>query len=160
MEVSVFQCVTTTFLPSLLLCEVEFGLLRQVWETEGVEGADIDDIVWSMMDLSLDQSIYSLQDRNTFLGLIENARQAQQPRRQAQLYSTYRPQLRTASAPEHPSILISFNPSIATPPRTASPTRLFVTVGQKETERLTLQRHCATRTAEHDGDHGLSPQPK
>ena len=78
MEVSGFQCVTTTFLPSLLLHEVESELLRQVRGTERVDSDEIDDIVRSMMDLSLDQIICSLQDQNTFPVLIENARRARQ----------------------------------------------------------------------------------
>ena len=144
MEVPIFQYVTRTFLPS---CCAKWspGL-----ETEG---AEIDDIVCLvMMDLSLDQIICSLQNRNTFPVLIENARQARQPqplcgpgcaqrtnRITTDPLSTSRAtsiippflDLQTASAPKHPSIPISFNPSIATPPRTASPTGSFVTVDQK-----------------------------
>ena len=135
-------------------------LLRRVRETEGVEDDEIDDIVRSMMELSLDQIVCSLQDRNTFLGQIENARQARQPQplsapvldalnepialppmtsRAASASSTLLdPQTlaATASAPEHPSTPVSFNPSVATPPRTASPTGSFATAGQGEKERL------------------------
>jgi len=134
-------------------------LLRRVRETEGVEDDEIDDIVRTMMELSLDQIVCSLQDRNTFLGQIENARQARQPpplsapvldalnepiafpptSRAASTSSTLLdPQTlaATASAPEHPSTPVSFNPSVATPPRTASPTGSFATAGQGEKERL------------------------
>ena len=54
-------------------------LLRRVRETKEVGDDEIEDIVQSMMELSLDQIVCSLQDRNTFLGQIENARQARQP---------------------------------------------------------------------------------
>jgi polyadenylate-binding protein len=134
-------------------------LLRRVRETDGVEDDEIEDIVRSMMELSLDQIVCSLQDRNTFLGQIENARQARQPQplsapvldalnepialpptsRAASANSTLLdPQTlaATASAPEHPSTPLSFNPSVATPPRTASPTGSFATAGQGEKERL------------------------
>jgi polyadenylate-binding protein len=134
-------------------------LLRRVRETDGVEEDEIDDIVRSMMELSLDQIVCSLQDRNIFLGQIENARQARQPQplsapvldalnepialpptsRAASTSSTLLdPQTlaATASAPEHPSTPVSFNPSVATPPRTASPTGSFATAGQGEKERL------------------------
>lgn len=135
-------------------------LLRRVRETEGVEDDEIEDIVRSIMELSLDQIVCSLQDRNTFLGQIENARQARQPQplsapvlnalnepialppttsRAASTNSTLLdPQTlaATASAPEHPSTPISFNPSVATPPRTASPTGSLSTAGQGEKERL------------------------
>ncbi len=135
-------------------------LLRRVRETDGVEDDEIDDIVRTMMELSLDQIVCSLQDRNTFLGQIENARQSRQPQplsapvldalnepialppttsRAASASSTLLdPQTlaATASAPEHPSTPVSFNPSVATPPRTASPTGSFATAGQGEKERL------------------------
>ena len=135
-------------------------LLRRVRETDGVEDDEIEDIVRSMMELSLDQIVCSLQDRNIFLGQIENARQARQPQplsapvldalnepialppttsRAASTSSTLLdPQTlaATASAPEHPSTPVSFNPSVATPPRTASPTGSFATAGQGEKERL------------------------
>jgi polyadenylate-binding protein len=135
-------------------------LLRRVRETDGVEDDEIDDIVRSMMELSLDQIVCSLQNRNTFLGQIEIARQCRQPQplsapvldalnepialrpttsRAASASSTLLdPQTlaATASAPEHPSTPVSFNPSVATPPRTASPTGSFATAGQGEKERL------------------------
>ena len=134
-------------------------LLRRVRETDGVEDDEIEDIVRSMMELSLDQIVSGLQDRNTFLGQIENARQARQPQplsapvldalnepialpptsRAASTSSTLLdPQTlaATASAPEHPSTPVSFNPSVATPPRTASPTGSFATAAQGEKERL------------------------
>ena len=134
-------------------------LLRRVRETEGVDEDEIDDIVRSMMELSLDQIVSGLQDRSTFFGQIENARQARQPQplsapvldalnepialpptsRAASTSSTLLdPQTlaATASAPEHPSTPVSFNPSVATPPRTASPTGSFATAGQGEKERL------------------------
>ena len=134
-------------------------LLRRVRETDGVEEDEIDDIVRSMMELSLDHIVSGLQDRNIFLGQIENARQARQPQplsapvldalnepialpptsRAASTSSTLLdPQTlaATASAPEHPSTPVSFNPSVATPPRTASPTGSFATAGQGEKERL------------------------
>ena len=134
-------------------------LLRRVRETEGVEDDEIDDIVRSIMDLSLDQIVSGLQDRNTFLRQVEHARQARQPQplsapvldalnEPIAFTPTSRPMstsstlldpqtlAATASAPEHPSTPVSFNPSVATPPRTASPTGSFATAGQGEKERL------------------------
>ena len=136
------------------------SLLRRVRETDGVEDDEIEDIVQSMMELSLDQIVCSLQDRNTFLGQIENARRARQPQPlSAPLLGALNepialppttspatststtlldPQTLTAtsSAPEHPSTPVSFSPSIATPLRTASPTGSFATTSQGEKERL------------------------
>jgi len=76
-------------------------LLRRVRETDGVEDDEIDDIVWRMMELSFDQIVCTFQDRDPFLGQVENARQARQPQ--------------PSSAP----VLDALNEPIALPPTTS-----------------------------------------
>ena len=74
------RCDDLSALSPAVRTEVLAGeLLRRVRETDGVEDDEIEDIVRTMMELSLDQIVCSLQDRHTFLGQIENARQARQP---------------------------------------------------------------------------------
>ena len=89
-------------LSSVVRSEVLNGeLLRRVRGTKGVELDEIDDIVRSMMELPLDQIACSLQDQNTFLSQIENARQARQPR------------------PLNASVLDALDGSTALPPTTS-----------------------------------------
>ena len=118
------------------------NLLRLVRETKEVEDDEIDDIVRSMTGLSLDQIVCSSQDRNTFLGQIENARQPQPlcspllsalnepialPPTTSPAASTSStlpsPQTlaATSSAPKHPSTPVSFNPSKRTAAQSGSP---------------------------------------
>ena len=138
-------------------------LLRRVRGTEGVEVDEIDHIVRSMMDLSLDQIVCSLQNRKTFLGQIENARQARQPQplsapvlgafselialppttswaasTESTLLNRAYPQtlISTAPASRYPPTPVSFNPSVATPPRTALPTPSFTAATRREQKKL------------------------
>ncbi|KAG8720467.1 hypothetical protein FRC08_000193 [Ceratobasidium sp. 394] len=127
-------------------------LTRRLKSAEGVQEGEIDALADSIVNLDLKEVVHGIQTPSVFAEQIRAARQALNGTSNgvsppssdggAEGKSGYAP---PSSAPEHPSTPLSFSGSIASPPRTSSPSgsMMFSLDGSKLSERERLARAVA-----------------
>lgn len=152
-----FTYNTLSALSPVVRKEVLTGeLVRRVKEAEAFADKDVENLVESLVSLSLSNVLQYLDDSTRLEEQIQNYKVKHLPnetpeasplRAVSESPSSVENNPATASAPEHPSTPVSIDQSLLTPPRTSSPAgsvpplserdRIYAAISKVETTRQT-----------------------
>ncbi|KAJ7247907.1 hypothetical protein B0H12DRAFT_1186702 [Mycena haematopus] len=136
-------------------------LSRRVKSMNLVPNTEIDSIVESLVQISLQDVVSCIEDPAKLTEQVNNIRHSLRPSKQSSPSKSPSPSASqdsglldpnalnaTASAPEHPSTPISINASLSTPPRTSSPSGSVPPTSERERIHAAICKLESSRQAE------------
>ncbi|KAJ7821027.1 hypothetical protein B0H14DRAFT_3471885 [Mycena olivaceomarginata] len=142
--------------------EVLTGELSRRVKTMGlVPNTEVDSIVESLVQISLQDVVHCIEDPAKLTEQVNTIRQSLRPSKDSSPRKSPSPSASqdsrlldpnalnaTASAPEHPSTPISINASLSTPPRTSSPSGSVPPTSERERIHAAISKLESSRQAE------------
>ncbi|KAF8162421.1 hypothetical protein K438DRAFT_296690 [Mycena galopus ATCC 62051] len=136
-------------------------LSRRIKSMSIVPNAEVDSIVESLVQISLQDVIYCIEDPAKLTEQVNTIRHSLRPSKQSSPSKSPSPSASqdsrlldpnalnaTASAPEQPSTPISINASLSTSPRTSSPSGSVPPTSERERIRAAISKLESTRQGE------------